>query len=191
LGYELVKAEAEKGAQSKNPDVIDLTMRGWILIWRGYQQPLKDRHESSNEARALFDEALKIDPNDPDALAGSAYTYYNDYFFGWNNAETDYEAKVLGQANRAIALASDNVRAYSTKAIYLSMSRRPSEALGTAEAGLAINPNYVLLLAPRITAENSLGQYEQAKADAQLAMRLERFSIRPSRRRHCERSEAI
>ena len=28
LGYELVKAEAEKGAHSKNPDVIDLTMRG-------------------------------------------------------------------------------------------------------------------------------------------------------------------
>ena len=28
LGYELVKAEAEKGARSKNPDAIDLAMRG-------------------------------------------------------------------------------------------------------------------------------------------------------------------
>ena len=31
LGYELVKAEAEKGAHSKSPDAIDLTMRGWAL----------------------------------------------------------------------------------------------------------------------------------------------------------------
>ena len=31
LGIELVKAEAEKGARSKNPDAVDLTMRGWAL----------------------------------------------------------------------------------------------------------------------------------------------------------------
>ena len=32
LGYELVKAEAEKGSRSKNPDAIDLVMRGWALL---------------------------------------------------------------------------------------------------------------------------------------------------------------
>ena len=31
LGIELVKAEAEKGARSKNTDAVDLTMRGWAL----------------------------------------------------------------------------------------------------------------------------------------------------------------
>ena len=31
LGFELVKAEAERGARSKNPDAIDLTMRGMAL----------------------------------------------------------------------------------------------------------------------------------------------------------------
>ena len=29
LGYELVKAEAQRGTHSTNPDAIDLTMRGW------------------------------------------------------------------------------------------------------------------------------------------------------------------
>src|SRR5271166_5580352 len=32
LGFELVKAEAERGARSANPDAIDLTMRGWALF---------------------------------------------------------------------------------------------------------------------------------------------------------------
>jgi adenylate cyclase len=172
LGTELVKAEAERGARSKNPDVIDQTMRGWNLIWRGFQQPLKERRESVSEARDLFDQALEIDPNDADALAGSAYTYVFDFLYGWSDAPTDYEAKVLGQAGRAIDLAPDNVRAYLVKAVYLSNSRRPSEALGIADAGLAINPNFVMLLSPRINAENSLGRFEQAKADAERAMRL-------------------
>jgi adenylate cyclase len=172
LGYVLINAEAEKGARSTNQDVIDLTMRGWTLIWRAAQQAPYERRERANEARALFDQALQVQPDDPDALAGSAYTYYVDFAYGWSDAPIDYETKVLGQASRAIALAPDNVRAYFVKAIYLATSRRPTEALGAAEAGLAINPNFVLLLSPRAAAENSLGRFEQAKADCERAMRL-------------------
>jgi adenylate cyclase len=172
LGYVLINAETEKGARSTNQDVIDLTMRGWTLIWRAAQQAPYERRERANEARALFDQALQVQPDDPDALAGSAYTYYVDFAYGWSDAPIDYETKVLGQASRAIALAPDNVRAYFVKAIYLATSRRPTEALGAAEAGLAINPNFVLLLSPRAAAENSLGRFEQAKADCERAMRL-------------------
>jgi tetratricopeptide (TPR) repeat protein len=170
LDLALTKAEAEKGARSNNPDVIDLSLQGWTLIWRGFQQPVRERQQSVYQARRLFDEALKIDPDDPDALAGSAYTYCHDYVQGWSDAPIDYEAKVLGQANRAIARDPDNVRAYFVKAIYLSVSRRPDEAIGAADAGLAINPNFTPLLSPRINAENSLGRFEQAKADAERSM---------------------
>ena len=100
LGIELVKAEAEKAARSKNPDAVDLTMRGWALA-RTSQQT-KEKNEA---ARALFEQALKIDPNNADALAGSAYTYANESV-AWRNPETDYDAKTLGQADRAIALAA-------------------------------------------------------------------------------------
>jgi tetratricopeptide (TPR) repeat protein len=148
-------------------------MRGWTLIWRAAQQTPNERIERLHEARGLFDQALQIEPNDPDALAGSAYTYFIDYLYGWSDAPTDYEAKVLGQANRAIALDPDSVRAYFVKASYLSTTRRrASEALGAADAGLAINPNFVLLLSPRAGAEISLGRFDQAKADAERAMRL-------------------
>src|SRR5580704_19270246 len=110
-------------------------MRAWTLNWRANQQPQKEMRDSNHEARALYDRALQIDPNDADALAGSAGTYLNDYFFGWGDPGTDYEAKVLGQANRAIARAPDNVRAYFVKADYLSLSGRFNEALGVTDAG--------------------------------------------------------
>jgi adenylate cyclase len=69
LNYELVRAEAETGARSRNPDVIDIDMRGHEALWRWFQQPTKD---SLIAIRALFEQALKIDPNDADALGDDA-----------------------------------------------------------------------------------------------------------------------
>ena len=67
LGYELVKAEAQRGTHSTNPDAIDLTMRGWAAHW---QPPTK---ESMTSARDYFERALKLDPQDAEALVGLAY----------------------------------------------------------------------------------------------------------------------
>ena len=170
LGWALTNAEAEKGARSNNPDAIDLTMQGWALRWR-FQKTSESREVK--EARALFDRALAIDPNDADALAGSAEAYFEEYFYGWTDPQTDYEGKVLGQADRAIALDPTNVGAYLAKGWYLSLvSHKYSEALGVTDAGLAVNPNFVPLYIPRTVAEISLGRFEQAKADAERAMRL-------------------
>ena len=118
-----------------------------------------------------FEQALKIDPNDTDALAGEAECY-NTERLRWANPETDYDAKVIGQADRAIALAPDNMRAYRAKSAYLVLSRRFDASLRAADAGLAINPNYAALYGVRSSAKASLGQFEPAKSDAQQAMRL-------------------
>jgi TolB-like protein len=167
LGMALVKAEAEKG-RSNNPDAVDLTMCGFGLL---LQCP-KEYRDCNHEARALFERALQIDPNHAEALAGSAETYAFDRFFGWGEPGTDYEAEILGPSNRAIALDPDNADGYFPKVQYLSLSGRPSEAIGAADTGLAADPNFVLLYIPRAVAENSLGRYELAKADVERAMRL-------------------
>ena len=141
-------------------------MRGWALV-----RPSSFTKEKNEAARALFEQALKIDPNDADALAGEALCYTDERFF-FANPETDYDAKVIGQADRAIALAPDTMSAYVAKSAYLLLSRRFDEALRAADAGLAINPNYARLYGVRSSAKSSLGQFEQAKSDAQQAMRL-------------------
>ena len=173
LDAPLTRAEAEKGARSKNPDAIDLTMRGVDLLNRSVQQPPAEHRESNHKAQALFDRALQIDPNEANALAGSALAYLDEYFYGWGDPGTDYEVKILGQANRAIALDPDNVRAFLAKGWHLGLvSHQFGESLGAADAGLAANPNFAPLYVPRANAENSLGRFEQAKADAERAMRL-------------------
>jgi hypothetical protein len=89
----------------------------------------------------LFEQALKIDPNETDALAGDAYTYLLEYSRGWTTTGTDYEAKILSQADRAIALAPDNMWAHNVKSLYLTISQRANEGLSAADAGLSINPD--------------------------------------------------
>jgi adenylate cyclase len=174
LDAPLTRTEAERGARSKNPDAIDLTMRGMDLINHTYQQYSPEEHrKSDHEAQALFERALQIDPNEANALAGSALVYQDDYFYGWVDPATDYEVKILGQANRAIALDPDNVRAFLAKGWYLGLvSHQYGESLGAADAGLAANPNFAPLYVPRANAKNSLGRFEQAKLDAERAMRL-------------------
>ena len=70
LRYELGMAEAAKGARAQNPDAIDLAMRGWAVM-PPHSMPSKDQVEA---ARPLFEQALKIDPDNSEALAGKANT---------------------------------------------------------------------------------------------------------------------
>ena len=170
LSHELITAEAKAAAGSKNPNSIDLVMRGRAAVTQWARQP--PTKEELVAARALFERALEIDPKNADALAGSAHAYMVEYAYGPNNPETDYDAKVLGQADRSIALARDNAWAYSVKSIYLNISRRPNDALRVANAGLDLDSNDALLFAWRSSAETYLGQFEQAILDVQQAMRL-------------------
>ena len=119
LRYELVRAEAEKDAGTKNPDAIDFAMRGRALLWVPYTQ------DKFDAARTWFAKALEFNPNSSDALGGDAYTYTLEFVFGSRNSETNYDTKILGTADRAITLDRDNIQAYLAKSFYLLVSSRP------------------------------------------------------------------
>jgi TolB-like protein/Tfp pilus assembly protein PilF len=169
LNFELTKAEAAKGARSNNPDAIDLTLRGWGLLNDPAAFTSKDRIYA---ARPLFEQALAIDPNNVEAITGVAFTYNQEYLNGWGNSGTDYDAKILGQLDRAIALAPDYVYSYVHKSGYLGMSRRPDEAVRVADAGLADNPNIPYLYLARAMPEISLRRFDEAKSDMRQAIRV-------------------
>ena len=98
LRYELGMAEATKAAGTQNPDAIDLAMRGWAVM-PPHSMPSKDEADA---ARPFFEQALKIDPNNSEALAGKAQTNLFEYIYA-PRADADYDAAILGPADRAIA----------------------------------------------------------------------------------------
>ena len=81
LQVELVNAEAQRSLHDRprNPDAIDLTMRGLALLNQTIAKA------SSYEARDLFEQALTLDPTNADALAGAARVDLSDYLYGWSD----------------------------------------------------------------------------------------------------------
>jgi adenylate cyclase len=155
-------------------------MRGWATILDGIQQQaMTEKQNLYYAARTLFEQALVIDPNYADALAGDAMTYQVDYLYGWSSAGTDYERKVIGQADRAISVAPDDPRGYYAKSTYLRMTHRANESIQVADDGLATNPNSSQLYSARSQAEAALGRFDQAISDAEQASDLAR-AIRKS-----------
>jgi adenylate cyclase len=169
LGVELIKAEAQRDERIAHPDAFDLTMRGRALQMHAQEQRTK---ENNNAARAMFEQALAIDSNDAGALAGEATTYLFDKVFGWADPDVDYDAKVVGLADRSIAIAPEEARPYATKSLYLSSGNHPIEGLRAADAGLAVNPNDALLHAARGLAEDYLGHFDQGISEVRQATRL-------------------
>ncbi len=168
LGYELIKAEAAKGARSTNPDANDLVMRGLALNNEQSFQPSKEKNDAS---RALFEQALAIDPNNAAAIP-AWLSIFQEYIFGYGNPGTDYDAKILGQADRAIALAPDYDLPYNAKSVYLNESRRYDEAIRAATlASPSIRTDRVSTLHEQ-SAEIYHGHFDEAKSDVQQAIRL-------------------
>ena len=129
--------------------------------------------ESNLEARDLVEQALKINPDDADALVGDAFTYFRELYNGWTERDTDYDTKGLGQVDRAIALAPDKMSwdillkasIWGFRTARMRQLRRPIRASSSIQILLCCTGRAVV-------AKIFLGRFEQAKSDARQAMRL-------------------
>jgi adenylate cyclase len=159
LGYELVKAEAERSARSGNPDAIDLTMRGWAIL---NQQQLLPDNEILASALALFEQALRADPNNVDALVGAAATERFTVINGGANGRPDLVADIDGRLANALRIDPSNARAYTVRGMVDVVTRRTNEAKEAARKAVALNPNYASAYAQ--LAQDQVGPSEFALA---------------------------
>jgi adenylate cyclase len=170
LGNELVKAEARGDRRIANLDAFDLTMRGRAL---SFETTRRATRENNNAARALFEQALAINPEEAGALAGDARTYMIDRVYDWTNPDIDYDAKIVGQADRSIAIDPNDPLPYFAKSFYLSfVLHRPEEGLRAADAGLALNPGSAFLYYASGMGKIQAGMFAQAKSDILHAIQL-------------------
>ena len=166
LGYELVKAEAQRSTHSINPDAIDLTMRGWAAIW---QQPTK---ESTTSARGYFERARRIDPQNAEAMVGSAYARIRATFYGWSTLAEDTYAAQLDMLSKATEINPGYAFAYYVKSTVLWLAKEYPEALTAAEREVALDPNSAYGYAAIGRVEGLLGRCEQSIAHIKQAFAL-------------------
>jgi adenylate cyclase len=170
LGNELVKAEARGDNRVANLDAFDLTMRGRALNFEFLRRPTR---ENNTATRALFEQALAISPEDAGALAGDARTYMIDAVYGWTRTDINYDAKIIGQADRSIAIDPSDPMPYYAKSLYLSeVLHRTADAQRAADAGLALNPSSALLYFASGNSKIQAGMFAEAKSDILRAIQL-------------------
>jgi adenylate cyclase len=169
LGSELVKAEAGKSVHSGNPDAIDLTMRGWAIL--NQLQLITDR-DSLARAIKLFEQALRLDPNNVDALVGAASGERSDFLFSGMDEKPGQIAKIEELLTNAIRLDPTNAQAYIVRGMIYRVTKRTKEAVEAAQHAIALNPNYAAAYAQLAQAQVTPAEYPLAIANIDQAIKL-------------------
>jgi adenylate cyclase len=174
LQIELVNAEAQRSLHDRprNPDAVDLTMRGWALFNQSFTKA------NQHEALALFDQAMALDPTSADALAAAAFTEATSYANGWFDPSADPYARAMQRANQAILLNPDQAVAHLTKALLIMFKTKPddsgsaNEIISESEAALRADPSLANAYLTMAIGNEFLGHYEQGMSDLEQAIRI-------------------
>jgi adenylate cyclase len=165
LSVELVNVEGRRAPRT-DPDAVDLTMRGWSVLNGG---PNKDDAERSVE---LFEDALRIDPDNSQARVGLAQALTLIYRNRWDPEPAKVLARADGATTRAIAAAPDYAHAHYVKAEVLGLSNRFDAALATYDRAIALDRNHAAAYVGRARNLNVIGRAAEALAPVERAIRL-------------------
>jgi adenylate cyclase len=174
LQIELMNAKAQRSLHDRprNPDAVDLTMRGWARFNQSFTKA------NQHEALALFDQAMALDPTSADALAAAAFTEATSYANGWFDPSADPYARAMQRANQAILLNPDQAVAHLTKALLIMFKTKPddsgsaNEIISETEAALRADPSLANAYLTMAIGNEFLGHYEQGMSDLEQAIRI-------------------
>ena len=165
LSVELVNVEGRRAPRA-DPDAVDLTMRGWSVLNGG---PNKD---DAQRSVALFEDALRIDPDNSQARVGLAQALTLIYRNRWDPEPAKVLARADEAASRAIATAPNYAHAHYVKAEVLGLSNRFDAALATYDRAIALDRNHAAAYVGRARNLNVIGRAADALAPVERAIRL-------------------
>jgi len=165
LSIELVNVEGRRSPRA-DPDAADLTMRGWSVLNGG---PNKDDVQRSV---ALFEDALRIDPDNSQARVGLAQALTLVYRNRWDPEPAKVLARADEAASRAISTAPNYAHAHYVKAEVLGLSNRFDAALATYDRAIALDRNLAAAYVGRARNLNVIGRAAEALAPVERAIRL-------------------
>jgi adenylate cyclase len=163
LSIELIRAESRRG--SSKPDAGDFAMRGWAVFY-GQQTQAQVR-----KASELFDEALRLDPNDVDAMLGKSWCLSINALFQWSASPEGDLSKANELVDRAFARGPPSALAHVVRGHALRIGHAET-ALAEYDAALQLDPNYPPAYFLKGIELTELGRAREALVAHQIALRL-------------------
>ena len=167
VGLQVIDEEARRAARKDravNPNATDLAMRGWALRNRAISR------ETNIAALGMFQDALRIDDQNVDALVGVAAVNTSDAAAEFYEKGNEERLRLADETlTRALAVDPNNVRAEVVRCFLGRTQQRFEEAIRPCETAIAANPadplpyqqvGYVRIFLGQ--AEQSFAWFEQA-----------------------------
>jgi TolB-like protein/class 3 adenylate cyclase len=166
LNAQLVAAEARRAEQAINPDSMDLYFQGLARLNKGMSP------DNIAQAHSFFDRALIADPDNVDALVGSARV---DVVEGGTVLVTDpgavfvaAEAKLI----KALSAIPDHSRAHLFLGTVEILTKRAAQGIAACEHALALDRNLAGAYATIGWGKIFIGRAEETEAHIVEALRL-------------------
>jgi adenylate cyclase len=168
LGVQLVNAEALRAMRERptDPNSADLVMRGWAAFNQGFTV------DNLNRAVDEFVQALRLDPDNIEALIGKAIaSVARLYNYGVGDyVEVKYEAEQA--ANRVLSVQPGRASAHMIRVLVFEGLGRYDAALAEARAAIANDRNFAAAYSETGFILTVLGRAEEAFAPIEQALRL-------------------
>jgi adenylate cyclase len=167
LAANLTRLEQQR-ALAKRPENLD----AYDLVLRGRAALLRLSRSDNREARQLFEQALRLDPNYAAAYAwlGLAYRYMAT--LGWTEFPDDMLARAEEVARKALSLDPENVAAYQVLSRVHTVRLQYDMALAETDRALALNLSDWESHAARGDALLWMGRIDEANAQLEIAFAL-------------------
>jgi tetratricopeptide (TPR) repeat protein len=165
-----MKAEVLRAARERpgSPDARDLTMRGWAILWN-FNSANKI---TWNEAIAMFERAIALDPKNVSAMTGLATALFARPYGGWSDDPAGDLARADSTADAALSLRPDDSEAHFVKALLFERKSQMRAAIAEAETAVADDPNNARAIAMATYYRMFLGHAEDGVAGQETALRL-------------------
>jgi len=137
LNTELVAAEARRAEKVPTPDSMDLYFQGLAWLNKG-RTP-----DNVARARGFFDRALSADPDNVDALIGSARADHvaSAFLFATDPAAAFFAAEA--KLKRALSSVPDHPGAHMYLGLVQIVTKRAAQGIAECEHALALDRNLV------------------------------------------------
>ena len=131
--------DAERSRVLRKPTA---NLAAYEFLLRGRTNGLVNKTRAANdEASALYQQAIALDPNYAEAYAALGWTHYEAAVSGWSEFPEDEVKQAESLAHKALALDPATTNAYRLLSIVAVFRREYDRALAEIDRALVLNPS--------------------------------------------------
>ena len=166
LNAQLVAAEARRAEQAPTPDSMDLHFQGLACLNKGMTP------DNVAQAREFFDRALSVDPDNVDALIGSARADIIEGHFIFVTDPTTAFFAAEAKLTKALSSVPDHPRGHMLSGLVDIFTKRAARGIAECEHSLALDRNLVQAHSAVGLGKIFIGRAEENEAHVAEALRL-------------------